>query len=601
MNRFGIKIVGASGGGILSTGDIIIKAFKDLGFYVVAEREYPSVIKGGQACFNINISDKPIRALRSKTDVMLAIDLASLYVYFDCLKEGGVLVHGNERSVGIKPVLEKVATRKIKTVNAPARTLSLENGGNVLMVNMVLIGMLWKALGLEYKHIEAQVRERFKNKPKILELDLKCLKAGYDGVEKAVGDGSGDGSDVGDGKGIGVAALKIPKKNPQTIIMDGNKALALGAVHAGCRAYFAYPMSPASTILTHMANFAQATGMVVKQVEDEISVASMALGAMHMGTRALCATSGGGYDLMTETVSLSGMIECPLVIIVAQRPGPATGLPTWTCQSDLNLAIYSSHGEFPRAVIAVSDPNDCFDLIQHAFNIAEKFQSPVVVLTEKNIAETNWTIPMFEQEKIPIERGLVSDPEELAKLVSADRYRLTENGLSKRWLPGSCDAYYYANSDEHAEDGSVTEAAEPSRKMIEKRMKKAALIEAALPEPVIYGQADGADISFIGWGGSKNVMLDTIEIMAKNGVKVNFLHYSYVFPLKIAAAEKFFKNNKRVFLIEGNYEGQFGKLLEAKANERGVAGVKFAGKFLKYDGRPFFVEDLENFVNENLK
>lgn len=602
MNRFGIKIVGASGGGILSTGDIIIKAFKDLGFYVVAEREYPSVIKGGQACFNINISDKPIRALQSKMDVMLAIDLASLYVYFDCLKEGGVLVHGNERAVGVKPVLEKVAARKIKTVNAPARTLSLENGGNVLMVNMVLIGMLWKALGLEYKHIEAQVRERFKNKPKILELDLKCLKAGYDGVEKAVDDGNGTGNGRDDGgAGSGVAALKIPKKIPETIIMDGNKALALGAVHAGCRAYFAYPMSPASTILTHMANFAKKTGMLVKQVEDEISVASMALGAMHMGTRALCATSGGGYDLMTETVSLSGMIECPLVIIVAQRPGPATGLPTWTCQSDLNLAIYSSHGEFPRAVIAVSDPTDCFDLIQHAFNIAEKFQSPVIVLTEKNIAETNWTIPMFEQNKISIERGLVSDPEELAKLVSADRYRLTENGLSRRWLPGSCDAYYYANSDEHAEDGSVTEAAEPSRKMIEKRMKKAALIEAALPEPVIYGQAGEADISFIGWGGSKNVMLDIIDIMAEKGVKVNFLHYSYVFPLKIAAAEKFFKNNKKVFLIEGNYEGQFGKLLKAKSGERGGAGVKFAGKFLKYDGRPFFVEDLENFINENLK
>lgn len=610
MHRFGIKIVGASGGGILSTGDIIIKAFKDLGFYVVAEREYPSVIKGGQACFNINISDKPIRALREKMDVMLAIDLSSLLVYFDCLKEGGVLVHGNERSVGVKSVLEKAVARKIKTVNAPARTLSLENGGNVLMVNMVLIGMLWKVLGLEYKHIEVQVQERFKNKPKILELDLKCLKAGHDGVEKAIGgDGGGKGSsDDSNDDGGGVAALKIPKKVPETIIMDGNKALALGAVHAGCRAYFAYPMSPASTILTHMANFAKKTGMLVKQVEDEISVASMALGAMHMGTRALCATSGGGYDLMTETVSLSGMIECPLVIIVAQRPGPATGLPTWTCQSDLNLAVYSSHGEFPRAVIAVSDPTDCFDLIQHAFNIAEKFQSPVIVLTEKNIAETNWTIPMFEQGKIPIERGLVSDPAKLAELVSADRYRITENGLSKRWLPGSSDAYYYANSDEHAEDGSVMEAAEPSRKMIEKRMKKAALIEEALPEPEIYGEAltsagraGGADISFVGWGGSKNVMLDIIEIMAEKGVKVNFLHYSYVFPLKIEAAEKFFKNNKRVFLIEGNYEGQFGKLLEAKLCEQGVAGVKFAGKFLKYNGRPFFIEDLEEFINNNLK
>lgn len=576
MDRFGIKIVGASGGGILSTGEIIIKAFKDLGFYVVAEREYPSVIKGGHACFNINISSGPIRALRQKMDAILAIDLESLQFYFDCLKDGGVLVHGLERAIGIKSISEKAVGRDVKIVNLPARTVAVESGGNVLMTNMVLIGMLWKALGLEYKQIAAQVTERFKNKPKLLELDLKCLKAGHDGVKKAV---DFDMKPVGDAK--------------KNILMDGNKALALGAVHAGCRAYFAYPMSPASTILTHMANFAQKTGMIVKQVEDEISVASMALGAMYMGTRALAATSGGGYDLMTETVSLAGMIECPLVIVIAQRPGPATGMPTWTCQSDFNLAVYSSHGEFPRAVIAVSDPTDCFDLIQHAFNIAEKFQSPVIVLTEKNIAETNWTIPMFEQKKIPIERGLVTGGK-LAGIVSADRYKITENGLSKRWLPGSCDAYYYANSDEHGEDGSVIEDAETAARMIDKRMRKARLIEEALPEPEVYGECDGADISFVGWGGSKNVMLDIIQIMAARGIKINFLHYSYVYPLKIAAAKKFFKNNKRAFLIEGNHEGQFGNMLENKA------GVRFKGRLLKYDGRPFFVEDVENFIKKNL-
>ena len=525
---------------------------------------------------------------------MLAIDLESLQFYFDCLKDGGVLVHGLERAIGIKAISEKAAGRDVKIVNLPARTVAVASGGNVLITNMVLIGMLWKALGLEYKQIAAQVMERFKNKQKILELDLKCLKAGYDGAKKAVD------LELGNVERGGKKSLRDfwAAKN---ILMDGNKALALGAIHAGCRIYFAYPMSPASSILTHMANFAQKTGMIVKQVEDEISVASMTLGAMYMGTRALAATSGGGYDLMTETVSLAGMIECPLVLVIAQRPGPATGMPTWTCQSDFNLAVYSSHGEFPRAVIAASDPTDCFDLIQHAFNIAEKFQSPVIVLTEKNIAETNWTIPMFEQGKIPIERGLVSE-KKLGEVVSADRYEITKNGLSKRWLPGSCDAYYYSNSDEHGEDGSVIEDAEQAACMIDKRMKKARLIEEALPEPEAHGVADGAapsggraDISFVGWGGSKNVMLDVIGIMAARGVKVNFLHYSYVYPLKTAAAKKFFKNNKRVFLIEGNYEGQFGNMLENKA------GVKFAGRLLKYDGRPFFVEDVEKFIKENLK
>lgn len=555
----------------MSTGEIITRALKNLGFYVVAEREYPSVIKGGHACFNINISDRPIRALREKVDVLMSVDLLSLQVYFDHLEDGGILVHGNERVIGMKELEGKIAERGTKVVNLPARTIALDEGGNVLMVNVVLIGMLWKAIGLKYEDIEREVTEKFKDKPRLLAIDLKCLKAGYEKASKIVD-------------------LEIPGKVPETIMMDGNKAISLGAIHCGVRAYYAYPMSPASSILNHMAHYAGKTGMLVKQVEDEISVVNMALGSMLMGTRALAATSGGGYDLMTETVSLAGIIECPLVIVVAQRPGPGTGMPTWTCQSDLNLAIYSSHGEFPRCVIACSDPDSCFDLMQHAFNIAEKFQSPVIVLTEKGIAETNWTIPMFQQRVIPIERGLVAGAE-LESLVNEDRYRITENGLSKRWLPGTSDAYCFANSDEHLEDGSLTEEAVESAAMISKRLRKGTLIEAALPEPDVFGVESGADISFAGWGSTKNVMLDIIEEYAERGVKVNFLHYSYVWPLKRERALKFFAENKRVFLIEGNHGGQFGKLLEAEL------GVKFADRLLKYDGRSFFLNDVEKFID----
>lgn len=556
-------------------GDIILKALKNMGFYLVAEREYPSVIKGGHACFNVTASEEPIYALREEVDLMMAIDSFSLKIYIDSLKNGGILVHGQERVIEGKEAIEKAKAKGVKEVHLPIRTVALESGGNVLMSNVVLLGMMWKALGLDYKYIEAEVTERFKNKPKLLEADLKCLKAGYDRTEK-------------------IMDIKMPGKVPETILMEGNKAIALGAVHAGCRAYFAYPMSPASTILTHMANFAAKTGILVKQVEDEISVASMTLGAMHMGTRAFCATSGGGFDLMTETVSLSGMIECPLVIVVAQRPGPATGMPTWTCQADLDLAIYAAHGEFTRLVLAAGDPSDAFDLTQHAFNYAEKFQIPVVLLTEKGIAETHWTIPMFEQGKIPIERGLV-EGEELKKLVNEDRYRITGNGVSKRWVPGASDAYYFANSDEHLEDGSLTEDAEPSRKMIEKRMRKMQTLEEALPEPEIYGDSGGAaDISFVGWGSSKNVMRDIIEQYAEKNVKVNYLHFSFLFPLKTEVLKKFFKENNNVNLIEGNYQGQLGNLIEAKT------GLKFKGRLLKYNGRPFYLNDLEKFIDANL-
>ena len=573
MSRFSIKIAGASGGGLLSTGDIILKALKNMGFYLVAEREYPSLIKGGQACFVITASEEPVYALREEVDLMMAIDAGSLKMYIDSLKEGGILVHGQERVIEGKEALEKAKARGVKEVHLPVRTVALKSGGNVLMSNVVLLGMMWKALGLDYKYIEAEVTERFKSKPKLLEADLKCLKAGYEGAEK-------------------IMEIKVPSKVPETILMEGNKAIALGAVHAGCRAYFAYPMSPASTILTHMANLAAKTGILVKQVEDEISVVSMTLGAMHMGTRAFCATSGGGFDLMTETVSLSGMIECPLVVVIAQRPGPATGMPTWTAQADLNLAINSAHGEFPRLVLAASEPTDAFDLTQHAFNYADKFQIPVLLLTEKTIAETNWTIPMFEQGKIAIERGLV-EGEELQGLVNGDRYRITENGVSKRWIPGSSPAYYFANSDEHLEDGSLTEDAEETSKMIAKRMRKMETLEKALPEPEIFGEKKGAEISFVGWGSSKNVMRDITEEYAKNDVKVNYLHFSFIFPLKTDVLKKFFKENKNVHLIEGNYQGQLGNLIEAKT------GLKFKNRLLKYNGRSFYLNDVEKFIDAN--
>lgn len=581
MERIRIKIAGQSGAGLLSSGEIVMKALKDMGYFVVANREYPSVIKGGHSSFTINIDDEPIYGLAEKVDVMMSIDWQGLENFVGSLKDGGTLIHGLERTLGVKEVLEKTEGRGVEMIHRDARTAVEELGGNVLMVNVYLIGMLWKILGFDYEFVEKQVTEKFKSKPKLLEIDLKCLKAGYEAVEKKMD-------------------IPVPGEKPETIILDGNKALALGAIHCGVRAYYAYPMSPSSTILSYMAMYAEKTGVLVKQVEDEISVANMTLGSMHMGTRALCSTSGGGYDLMTETVSLSGIIETPFVVVDVQRPGPATGLPTWTGQGDYNLAVYSSHGEFPRIVIAASDNADVFDLIQHAFNYAEKFQCMVVFLSEQVIAKTQTTIPPYEEGKIEIERGLVPESE-LSELKNEDRYEITESGLSKRWLPGQSEAYYFANSDEHLEDGGLTEDAEPAAAMYEKRMRKMNLIEEALPEPETYGEATpsagaaGAEISFVGWGSSRCIMRDIVKIYQEKGVKVNYLHFSFVFPLKTETLRKFFEENENVHLIEGNYLGQFGNMVEAEGE------VKFAGRLLKWNGRAFFIEEVSEYIDNNLK
>ncbi len=580
MNRFCIKITGQSGSGLLSTGEIIINAFKDLGFFVIADREYPSLIKGGHSCFMINISDKQIHGLSKQADIMLSLDQQSMAPYFDNLKKQGVWVHGHERILGIKDLIKKAKNKNIFVISSQARTIAEKQGGNVLMTNVVLIGMFWKTLGLDFEIIKKSIKRKFAKKENLLKINVACLKAGFDSVEKTL-----------ELKNFGV---KIPTKKIKTISMNGNKALALGAIHCGCRFYTAYPMSPASSILTYFADFSEKTGALVKQAEDEITVANMAFGAMYTGTRAFCATSGGGYDLMTETVSLAGMTETPFVCVIAQRPGPATGLPTWSSQGDLNLAIYSSHGEFSRIVIGVSDPEDSFELIQHAFNLAEKYQTVVLILTEKTIAETEKTIFAFNQKQIPIERGLVKE-KDFSNLKSEDRYEITKNGLSKRWLPCTKNTpHYFGQGDEHKPDGSLDES-EKSEEMYAKRMKKQELISKALPEPEIHGTKSKADISFIGWGSTKNSMLDIMGNYKKKGIKINYLHFSYLYPLKTKKLAKFFKENSNVNLIEGNYQGQLGNLIKQNLN------IEFKNKLLKYNGRPFFIEDIENFINKKLK
>lgn len=575
MKRIRIDVVGQSGSGLLTVGHIVSYALKNQGYFINSDREYPSLIKGGHSLSTINISDQPIYALSNISDVMVALDKQSLVASFHRLKPGGILIHAYERTAGIRDILESAREKGIKVVSLPGRKIAEQNGGNELMVNMVLTGMLWKCLGQDYAGVAQDVEQKFKKKPAILEIALKCLEDGFDKSESL----------------IELPEIKVAEE--ERVLLDGNYSLALGAIHAGVRVYVAYPMSPSSSILTYLSKLSSQTGMVIKQGEDEITVAQMTLGAMFAGTRALCSTSGGGFDLMTETVSLAGIIETPFVIIDAQRPGPATGLPTWTCQGDLNLAIHAGHGEFSRVVIAVSDPTDCFDLIQEAFNIAEEYQTFVMVLTEKLIAESYYTVPKFEQGKIAIKRGLVAD-EEVGNLESTDRFKITENGVSTRWYPGQGGPAFFANSDEHDEMGRLTEDAEPAREMISKRLRKMETIKQALPDPEVIGSRE-ADISFIGWGSSKNIMRDIIVELESEGVKVNYLHYSYVYPLREEKAQQFFAENHNVHLIENNALGQFGAHIEAATKQ------EFKGKFLKWDGRPFFIEEVKKYIVDSIQ
>lgn len=580
MDRTSIKITGQSGKGLLSSGLIITRALKDIGYYLTSDREYPSLIQGGHSSVQIDFGTKKIKSLSGKLDIVVALDRAGLLEYMDEIKKGGILIHGYERHNLIPELQKKAKKKNIKVLYLPARTIAREQGGSDIMVNMVLLGLLWKVLGFDVKELEDEVKKIFSSKPKLLKIDLKCIKEGFKAKQI---------------KNVPKYKIKRNKKVPDTILIDGTRSIGLGAIQAGVRNYYMYPMSPASGILTYLAEKYHDTGMVVKQAEDEITAVQMTIGSMHAGSRAMVATSGGGYDLMTESISLSGLTETPLVVVIGQRPGPATGLPTWTCQGDLDLAINAGHGEFPRVVIACSDPGSSYELIQHAFNIAEQYQATVIFLTEKVILETFQTVDPFKQNIIPIKRGLVTKESELKKLKSTDRYKITKSGVSKRWIPGSCKAYYYANGDEHWEDGKVTEEAKPVKEMYEKRMRKEITIKNALPDPKVYGVKTNADISFIGWGSTKNTMIDVIEEAKNENIKVNYLHMDYVWPLRDKAVKKFFMQNKNVYLIEGNYRGQLGRIIEKETCE------KFKNKLLKYNGRPFFVDEVTAYVKRNAK
>jgi 2-oxoglutarate ferredoxin oxidoreductase subunit alpha len=618
-----IKIAGEQGMGIDSTGLIVMKTLKNMGFWVYGEREFNSLIKGGKSSIQINFSSQKVRGISSQIDIGLAVDREGVIECLETVKEGGVLIHGFERWQKAVKDLPKIAKQKnLKVVLVPAREIALQMGGNIIMTNVVLLGFLWKVLGLELSSLQKQIAKQFIKKPQFIEINQECARGGFEYNPSTEENLHGL---------IELDTHDLSTNGEEKILIDGNTAIALGAVQAGVRAYYAYPMSPSSSILAYLSKIAPKTKMLVKQLEDEISVAQHTLGSSYAGTRSMCATSGGGFDLMTETVSLAGMIEVPFVCVIAQRPGPATGLPTWTSQADLNLAIYSGHGEYAKIVLACSDPETCFDLTQHAHNLAEKYQLPVIILTEANIAMSYTSIAKFKENQIPIQRHISIEEKEIANLESNlpvkfdkqtvesqnfeileklnpdDRYKITESGISHRWIPGSSKTISFTNGDEHLEDGSLTEDSEPSKKMLQKRLKKLDAILLDLPDPEIYQfeKSQNPDtkiikvknlkkykVGIIGFGSTKNPVLDALDNLQNS--EIAYLHLDYIYPLKKQKVVDFFNSCQKTLLTEANQLGQLGQLIKLET------GLDFTDKLLKWDGRSFFVEEIIDKVNQLL-
>ncbi len=545
--RYSIKIAGQSGQGINTVGIILSQILNSIGYTTFSYREYPSVIKGGVASYQIDFSNKQINSSSRYCNILCSLDKNALETYLPTLQKNGIIIHNlSEYSKGIHIDTQKILTE----LKAPA-----------IMENTVMIAYICKILNIKQNIVEKHILEYFKNKKINPELEKNCIEQGYaiEFTQKIK---------------LPTVSFKISKNK----ILNGNEALALGAISCGVRAYYAYPMTPITAIFKHIQEYGEEKGVLLKQAENEITAIHMAMGSMHMGARALVATSGGGFDLMTETISCSGMTETPLVVILGQRAGASTGVPTWSGSSDLNIAVKAGHGEYPKAVLAVSDIKSSYTLIQKAFNLAEKYQIPVILLTEKQITESLFTVDKLPV-NIPIKRYF-SD--------MTFRYHITDSGISPRRIPTFDKQPYLANSDEHNEKGESTENSKEIIQMSEKRTRKLKTLEKEVPQPELYNPLKSETI-LVGWGSVKNTVLDLIS----QGENIGYLHYEYLYPLKTELLNALIKRGKRIITIENNQTGQLTEMLKEKT------GYPFKKRILKYDGRPFFVEDiLEYLKNE---
>ncbi|MFA7681972.1 MAG: 2-oxoacid:acceptor oxidoreductase subunit alpha [Candidatus Peribacteraceae bacterium] len=584
MNRVSIKIVGAQGQGVNSVGEMCAKGLKRRGYCVFGDREYMSLIKGGHSSYQLDISDTQIRSSCSQADAVVSFNHDGIERNLRDLKPGGILLHQTLQWTFKNPEDQKfLEENDIHVLYLPTEEILRKLNAKPILGNVLITSVVWALLSCFKEELQELVREQFGHKKDLLELNFACIEEGWRYRQEHAED-------------LTIALPEPDERWKHQLLLTGSQAMGLGIISAGCRVFASYPMTPASPLMTYLADVQKESGMVIKQAEDEITAVQMTVGAMHAGTRAATGTSGGGYDLMTETISLCGISETPLVIVLAQRPGPGTGLPTWTAQGDLLMAVHCGHGEFPRLVMSVSDAEDSFALMMEAFNFAEEYQIPVTVLTDKHTAEALYTVFALEQHGAVRRGRLVTDAKGLSALKSTDRYAPTApDGISARWLPGSNAPTYCAQGYEHAADGSFDESAANAVAQMHKRMQKMVTLKKALPPPEFFllsddgvarqsDQCSALDLLLVGWGSTKGAILDAMEEM--QNMRIGYLHYTYLWPLRTERLLELAEQSQKTVLIEGNQQGQLGMLLQQECD------VQFDQKILMYDGRSPTVDNI---------
>jgi 2-oxoglutarate ferredoxin oxidoreductase subunit alpha len=574
-------IGGEAGFGIMTTGVVFSRIATRSGYHIFDYVEYPSLIRGGHNAYEVHVSDNDVSYLNSKIDVLVCLNKETYEKHKARLNDKSLVVFDNA---------EFEINDDVTKIMIPFKKILSDLKGQPVMKNTIALGASIGLLGGDINELIKIISEQFAKKgEEIINFNKQFVQAGYDAVKKNYSNS--------------ILNYLVKKSGEDKLVLTGNDAFALGSVIADARVYVAYPMTPSSTVLTDLASWQEKVGMVVRHAEDEISVINTAIGSSFAGVRSAVGTSGGGFALMAEAISFSGITEIPLVVFIAQRPGPATGMPTWTEQGDLLFSVFSGHGEFPKIVLAPGDNEEMIELTAKAYNLADQYQLPVIVMSDMYLSESHKSVEKSFVDKFisqhKINRGklinkIINNQSPISKKYL--RYQITDDGISPRLIPGTPGYFFQANSYEHLEDGHTSEDAKPRLEQVDKRARKLVTYLAEdFSRPKIYGDLEKSEIVFISWGSTKGIVIEAQKQLKIKNTDSAFIHFNHIYPLDNEKVKSLFKENKKYILVENNSWGQFGKLLMMET------GFEIKEKILRYDGRAITAEEIVDKVIKFIK
>jgi 2-oxoglutarate ferredoxin oxidoreductase subunit alpha len=550
------NIGGAAGQGIDTIGDLLTQVFVQAGFYTFTIKDFESRIRGGYNFTQIRVCDKPIHASVDEVDVIIALSRDAVVNQRERLAESGVIIFDDTVEFDDLEACH---------YSAPLERVAKDIGGDARMMNAAALGAVLSVLNFPFTLAQEALTGIFGRKgEKVVASNVNVAKTLYDMTKENF-------------TGTCKHNLEELETGPckDRLLITGNRAFALGAIAANLKWISSYPMSPSTSLFQDVISYSQQFKIGALQTEDEISSLAMAVGASYAGARSMVTTSGGGFSLMVEALGFAAMVEAPVVIYNAQRPGPSTGLPTRTEQADLLFMGFASQGEFPRIMLAPKDPLEGFDTATRAFNLAEKFQVPVMILGDQYFADSSMNVPRVDVSTVSIERGKLADSGPNSEY---KRYLLTDDGISPRAFPGDEGKIVVSSGNVHREDGHISEDSTIRNLMVQKFMNKIPAILADLNPPQLYGNKK-AETTLMTWGSTWGAVNEAMEILAKNGESINQLHFCDIFPLRTKRLREIFSKSKRVIAVEQNVTSQFAALVRMET------GFSVSQHINKYDGR----------------